>query len=188
MEGLLNALHGRGYLALIVLIALPFLTPIPLPISPLLGLIIAAIGLRLGFGQKPWLPRRVLTAQLPQKFVPTVLMGAARILGIIEKLSKPRMSLLSSSLIMFRFNALMIALAGVLLMLPFPPIVLFTNALPAYTIIFLAFGAMERDGLCTLIGHALLIVTLAYFGLILFGGVHLLHLIWDRIHEGMRGS
>jgi hypothetical protein len=182
---LLDSLQGRGYLAFVILLCLPFLTPIPLPISYLLGPIVAFIGLRLALGKKPWLPERILNAELPSKRLPVILLGAAKILTLVEKLSKPRLEFFTVPVPVFRFNALMIAWAGILLMLPLPPVFPFTNALPAYVVLFLAFGALERDGLCTLLGYVMQILTTAYFVLIFwgvfFGGKHLLDLIWHTL-------
>ena len=66
----------------------------------------------------------------------------------------------------------LIMTSGLLLLLPVP--VPLTNTLPALTVILLAAGAMERDGLFFFAGCAAFTGTLAYFGLLAFGGVHLL--------------
>jgi hypothetical protein len=60
-----------------------------------------------------------------------------------------------------------------LLLLPPLPIPLTTN-FSALTVILLAAGAMERDGLFFWACCAMFTVTLVYFGLLAFGGVHLL--------------
>lgn len=59
---------------------------------------------------------------------------------------------------------------GDLLPLPIP----LTNTLPAFTIVLLAAAAMERDGLFFLAGCGMFALTLAFFGLLAFGGAHLL--------------
>jgi hypothetical protein len=59
-----------------------------------------------------------------------------------------------------------------LLLLPLP--IPLTNTLPALTVVLLAVGAMERDGLFYIAGCATFTVTFAYFGLLAFGGAHLL--------------
>jgi hypothetical protein len=63
-------------------------------------------------------------------------------------------------------------LSGLLLLLPVP--IPLTNSFPALTVVLLAAGAMERDGLFFLGGCAMFAVTLVYFGLLAFGGAHLL--------------
>ena len=60
----LALMHGRGYVLLVMLLALPFCTPIPLPgVSTPFGLIITIIGARLALGAKPWLPARLLNTR-----------------------------------------------------------------------------------------------------------------------------
>ena len=68
-------------------------------------------------------------------------------------------------------------LSGILLLLPLP--IPLTNSLPALSVVLLAAGAMERDGLFFLAGCAMFTVTLAYFGLLAFGGVQLLEKLWQ---------
>ena len=51
-------------------------------------------------------------------------------------------------------------------------------------VVLLAAGTMERDGLFFLAGCAMFTVTLAYFGLLAFGGVHLL----DNLRHSIFGA
>ena len=52
--------------------------------------------------------------------------------------------------------------------LPLP----FSNSSPAWTILPIAAGALERDGAAFLGGCFMFVVTTAYFGLLAFGGAH----------------
>ena len=62
-------LGGRAFLLLILVLSLPFITPISLPgLSTPFGLAIALIALRLSLGQSPWLPERLLQKQVPLGF------------------------------------------------------------------------------------------------------------------------
>ena len=75
---ILDATKGRGFHLLLVLISLPFLTPIPLPgFSIPFGLVVAVIGARMALGQKPWLPQKLLARELPAGFLAKVLAGAS---------------------------------------------------------------------------------------------------------------
>lgn len=66
LREVMEVLRGRAYTLLLILLVLPFCTPIPLPgISTPFGLVVAVIGFRLALGQKPWLPARLLDTQLP---------------------------------------------------------------------------------------------------------------------------
>src|SRR5687768_8959860 len=68
LREVLGLLHGRGFVLLIMLLALPFCTPVPLPgLSSPFGLIITIVGARIAFGAKPWLPARLLDTRLPPK-------------------------------------------------------------------------------------------------------------------------
>jgi hypothetical protein len=73
-------------------------------------------------------------------------------------------------------------LSGLLLLLPVP--IPLTNSFPALTVVLLAAGAMERDGLFFLAGCAAFVVTLAYFGLLALGGAHL----FDNLRHTVLGS
>ncbi|MEO7599781.1 MAG: exopolysaccharide biosynthesis protein, partial [Opitutus sp.] len=65
LREVMAVLHGRGYVLFVMLLALPFSTPIPIPgLSTPFGLVIALIGVRLALGQKPWLPARLLDTRL----------------------------------------------------------------------------------------------------------------------------
>ncbi len=83
---ILDATKGRGFHLLLVLIALPFLTPIPLPgFSVPFGLAVAVIGARMALGQRPWLPQKLLERELPPGFLLKVLDTAGRALKILER-------------------------------------------------------------------------------------------------------
>jgi hypothetical protein len=64
---------------------------------------------------------------------------------------------------MLRLIGLGIVIAGLGLMLPLP--IPFSNNIPAWAVVLLAIGMMERDGLCVLVGHLTAIVAWVYIGL-----------------------
>src|SRR5690349_11551292 len=71
---ILEQTKGRGMNLLLILISLPFLTPIPLPgFSIPFGLVAAIVGARMALGQKPWLPQKLLTRRLPPRFLSKLL-------------------------------------------------------------------------------------------------------------------
>ena len=173
LGGILAATQGRGFDLLLVLICVPFLTPIPLlGLSTPFGLVVFLIGGRLALGRQPWLPRRLLERELPGAFITKLLSAATRVVGWLEVLLRPRLRFLHEQVLFRRVSGALIMTSGLLLLLPVP--VPLTNTLPALTVILLAAGAMERDGLFFFAGCAAFTGTLAYFGLLAFGGVHLL--------------
>jgi hypothetical protein len=173
LSEILEATQGRGFELLLLLIGLPFLTPIPLPgFSTPFGLVVLLIGARLAIGRRPWLPKRILQRELPARFIARLLGAASRIVRWLEVLLHPRLDFLHEQWIYRRLGGTLIMMSGLLLMLPVP--VPLSNALPALTVVLLAAAAMERDGLIFLAGCAMFALTLAFFGLLVFGGAHLL--------------
>ena len=180
LSEILAATEGRGFNLLLVLIALPFLTPIPLPgVSTAFGCVVLFIGGQLALGQRPWLPEQILRRRLPARFIARVMSAASRTVRLLELLLRPRLDFLHGHWVYRRIAGTLILLSGALLLLPLP--IPFTNTLPALTVVLLAAGAMERDGLFFLAGCAVFTVTLTYFSLLAFGGTHLLDGLWHRM-------
>ena len=180
---LLAATRGRGFDVLLLLIALPFLTPIPLPgLSTPFGFVLMIIGARLALGRRPWLPEKLLRRELPARFIARVLVAASHAVRWLEVLLRPRLDFLHEQRVYRRVAGALIMLSGLLLLLPLP--IPLTNSLPALTVVLLAAGAMERDGLFFLAGCATFTVSLAYFGMLAFGGVHLL----DNLRHNLVGA
>jgi len=170
---ILAATRGRGFNLLLLLIGLPFVTPVPLPgFSAPFGLAVLLIGARRALGRRPWLPEKLMQRKLPPQFIGKVLAMASRVVRWLEVLLRPRLRFLHEQWIYRRIAGTLIMLSGLLMVLPLPlPL---TNGLPALTVVLLAAGAMERDGLFFLAGCATFTATLAYFGLLAFGGAHLI--------------
>lgn len=162
LAAILLATQGRGFDLLLVLICLPFLTPIPLMgLSTPFGLVVFLIGGRLALGRRPWLPQRLLHHELPKGFIARFLSTATRVLIWLEVLLRPRLRFLHDQVVFQRVSGALITVSGLLLLLPLP--VPLTNTLPALTVILLACGAMERDGVFFLAGCGLFALTVAYF-------------------------
>ena len=165
----LELMAGRGYTVLLVVLALPFCTPIPLPgLSTPFGLVIALIGLRLSLRLRPWLPERLLNVQLPARFFPKLFGAAARLVRSLEFLLRPRLTFLVDWTLLHHLYGLMILVSGVLLLLPLP--IPFTNFFPAFTVVLLAAALLERDGGFIIAGLLVFAFSLVYFGAIFIGG------------------
>lgn len=172
-------LQGRAYNLLMLLLALPFLLPVPLPgLSTLLGSVVAVIALRLTLGQKPWLPARLLDRELPPKFFPSLLAGAGRVLRFFEVMLKPRQLWLTASPLLVQLHAFIIFVAALVLLLPLPP---GTNFPPALCIVIMAGGLLERDGRFILAGYLAFAFNWVFFAAFAIYGQRLLHVIWGWI-------
>lgn len=179
---ILQTTQGRGYNLLLIILVLPFLTPIPLPLlSTPLGLAVALIGLRLAVGQKPRLPKKLLLKELPPRFFPKLLRAASRLLRLLEWFLKPRLNFMRETFVFQRVTGALIAISGLLLLLPLP--IPFSNFLPGFTILLLAAGAMERDGWCLIGGWFMFAVTASAFTLLAFSGTQGLEKLW-RVFNG----
>lgn len=180
---ILEATKERGYHALLVLIALPFIGPIPLPgFSIPFGVVVALIGFRLALHLPPWLPRRLLQRELPPHFLAKMLHGVSRIVAGLEFFLRPRLAFLPGWFVCQRVTGVLIAVSGLFLILPLP--LPFSNSLPAWTVLFLAAGSLGGDGLFILAGGAAFLVSSGFFLLLALGGrqlvQHLVHLLAPR--------
>lgn len=173
---LTDVLQLRGYNALLLFLAFPFITPIPLPgFSTPFGLVIAVLGMRMMLGQKPWLPQRITARELPARLLPNLLLATSRAFGRLEKLLKPRLFYPEYPAAFQRASGAIIVICGLLLLLPLP--VPFSNAFPAFTIILLAAAGLERDGAVFIAGCVQFIFCLGFFAALCLGGSE----VWQRI-------
>ncbi len=181
VDELEKALKGRGFAMLLLLLALPFCI-IPVPgLSTPFGIAVFLIGIRLAAGRKPWLPAFVLRRSIPPAALARILDGGIRFALTMEKCVRPRMHFLQRWPGMMNLIGLGITSGGLLLLLPLP--IPFTNTIPAWAVVFLTAGMMERDGLLVLLGHVMTLVSWAYFGLCWLLGVK----GFDKLLDALRG-
>jgi hypothetical protein len=76
-------------------------------------------------------------------------------------MSRHRLSKFSNSEWGCRISGACLAWDALLMSLPLP--IPLTNLVPAYTILFLAIGLLEFDGLFILIGHGMTVATTIFF-------------------------
>lgn len=178
LREVLGLLHGRGHVLLVMLLALPFCTPVPLPgVSTPFGLIITIIGARLALGVKPWLPARLLDTRLSPRIFAKVFAFTRKIILAFERLLRPRMLWVTSTPRRLQLHAVPIVICALMLLLPLP--IPFSNVVPAWGIMLISGGLLERDGAFILAGYAASIFTVAFFAIIAIFGVEALDFIWN---------
>ena len=178
LRELTEVLRGRAYTFLLVLLAVVFCTPIPLPgLSTPFGLVIAIIGFRLALRQKPWLPRRLLDTTVPPGFFARLLDAVRRPIRALEFFLRPRWSFLFKVRILHHGYGAIICACGILLLLPIP--IPFSNSLPALTVVLIACAILERDGYCLAAGVGMFAVTLGFFAALSWGGAELVTWVWE---------
>ncbi len=161
LRAVLLALRGRAYMLLLILLTLPFLLPLPLPgLSTPFGLAIGLVALRLALGQRPWLPKKIQRLRMPAGYFPRMIDGAARIIRTLESFLHPRWLVLTESGVLRQLHAVVLVAAAMILLLPLP--IPFSNGLPAWAILLIAGGLLERDGWFIVLGYLMFALGVAY--------------------------
>jgi len=174
-------LQGRGFGLFLLLLALPFTFPLAIPgLSVPFGIVIMLIGLRIAMGRKPGLPKLILQREIKFAVLEKIIKVGLKLTTKLEKLAKPRMHFLQRWPGMINLIGLGIASGGLLLSLPLPPLIPFSNTIPALAVLFLTAGLTERDGLLVLIGHVINIAAWVYFSVMFAAAGHGIHLLWER--------
>ena len=157
-------LQGRGFALMILLLALPFAFPIAIPgLSIPFGIVILFMGLRIAMGRKPALPEFILSRQVKYALLERIVNLGLKICSRMEKVVRPRMHFLQRWPGMTNLIGAGIASGGLLLCLPLPPLIPFSNTIPAVAILMLTAGMVERDGLLVLAGHFANLAAWIYF-------------------------
>lgn len=161
-----SVLRGRGFAATLLILCIPFVQPIPLPgLSVPFGVAIALMGLRLAFRRKARIPQMIRDREMEAERLKKILLGMAKIFRSMERFFKERFDFMFQWP-MDHLIGVTIFTSGVALCLPLPPVILFSNSIPAWAVIFCCLGFIERDGLLVMIGHVLGVATWVYFFLI----------------------
>jgi hypothetical protein len=158
-----QALKGRGSAMLLVLLALPFCFVAIPGLSMPFGVAICCIGARMVIGGEPWLPRFVMHRRLSTARSNQLLTAAIKVARMLESFVRPRLAFLHAGPTMLRLIGLGVVIASLGLMLPLP--IPFSNSIPAWAVVLLAIGMMEKDGLCVLLGHLTVVATWVFIGL-----------------------
>ena len=157
-------LRNRAYMLLIILLSLPFLLPLPIPgLSTPFGFAIGLVALRLALGQRPWLPKSIQRREIPPGFFPKLLDHAAKIIRLFERFLRPRWLIATESALIRQLHAVVLLGSAIILLLPLP--IPFSNGLPAWSILLIAGGLMERDGFSIFLGYLVFALAVAYLWL-----------------------
>jgi hypothetical protein len=179
LNDILRRTEGRGIFLVMILMCLPFVTPVSIPgVSSLSGAVVMVLSLRMVFSLPAWLPRVIGEHRLNPAHQKRFLSGSVKVLKFIEKVAHPRGGAWLSWPGVFSGNMLLIAFMAFLLALPI--LLPFTNTLPAYAILFLSVSVMEDDGRLIWLGYGTVLATLIYFGCM--AGV-----IWAGTHRWLSG-
>jgi hypothetical protein len=162
---ILKQVGNSGFGTIAGILTIPMLIPLPIPLagfSTLVGSGIILVGCQLALGyDKPSLPQRIARIELSPAASQKLLKNINRLLKPLEKMSRHRFSRFSNSGWSCRITGACLAWDALLMSLPLP--IPLTNLVPAYTILFLAIGLLEFDGLFILIGYGMTVATTIFF-------------------------
>jgi hypothetical protein len=171
LRTLLAWLGERGLLIFCMVLTIPFLLPVSIPgTSTPFGLLIALNAVGLVMHKPPWLPNRLMNRHITKHQLVPMLAKGVQLFGRLERLIRPRLLPLTHGATIGRLNVMLLGFSGLLLTAPLP--LPFSNTLPAYGVLFLAMGSLERDGYAVLAGYVMVLLTLGYFATVgILGGM-----------------
>lgn len=173
----IEALGDRSHAVVIIILTTPFLF-IPIPgLSTPIGAVLLLFGVAVTFNRQPWLPAKLRNKHLSHDLLSKIVGACNRVLGVVEKLIHPRLSFVTAGPGHFLTGLSLIA-AIIAMALPIP--IPYNNAPPAFVILVLAFGLLERDGIAVIVGH---ILTILMWAVMIFLANWLLSESWELLQK-----
>lgn len=167
---IIDRLDERAYGFLILLLALPCCLPFVYILPQIVALPMLALAAQMALGRRhPWLPKALHDRSFSIPAFEKVLARASKYVGVVERVSTPRLKPVTSHLGARIVGLLMIApMASILVPLPS------TNTIPGIGVAVAALGLIERDGVLVILG---LVLGLAWVALLAFLGLEAASLI-----------
>jgi hypothetical protein len=129
------------------------------------GVVIMLLGLRIMMGRKPDLPGFILRREIKYPVLEKIVGFGVKLCRWMEKIARPRMQFLRRSPVAVNLIGLGLASGGLQLLLPLPPLIPFSNTIPALSVVLLTVGLIERDGVFVLAGYLVNVCAWVYFSL-----------------------
>lgn len=178
---ILERTAGRGIHLVIIVLTLPFLLPTPFfGLSSILGTVIGILAVRLGLGLPPRLPKRFADRPLPARFEEMIVVKSVKLLRRLERWVKPRKDKWLDRPPVRLLNGGLMAALSLLLALPLPPVIPFTNTVPAYGIILISLSVMEEDGVLIWFGYLAVLANVVFFTILFVGSAELIVRNWKH--------
>jgi hypothetical protein len=173
LSALITGLHAHARAGLIILFALPNCLPSLPGTSAITGLPLVYLLAQMLRGQPVRLPEFLGRRSLPRAPLLAAITRALPKLIWIERLLHPRLAAVTAPTGLRMIGALGLLLS-VLIMLPIP----FANILPALSLVLIGLGLLESDGVITLAGVALallsVVLVIAIYWTLILGALSLI--------------
>ncbi len=173
LKELTHSLGDQAFGAALFILALPCCIPFLYGVPQIVSLPMAAIAAQMVMGRKePWLPSKFAQRKISKEGLQNTAKGGRKYFGWVEKLSRPRLTFLTSAKLE-RVIGFILMIFCLSILTPLPS----TNTVPGFAVAMVSFGMLERDGLLTtgglLLGSAwiAILVTVGTTGLKLLLGL-----------------
>lgn len=167
-------LKDRSFGVLLLIFAIPnacLLASIP-GVSIFFGIILIFVSIQMMLRrEKAWFPKFIINQKLSKKHFESVLNIFNPYLVKIEKVLKPRFSLLTA-MFLERFLGFVCLIHGILITLPIP----MANFLCGVALVFFALGMIAKDGVFILIGYIFSLGIFIFFA----ASFHLIFLLTQK--------
>lgn len=165
----IDSIDEAAYAFISVILALPFMQPVPLgPLTVIGGLAFATLGWQLWRGnESPNLPQKLREVAMGEQVWRVLIKVCLHILGFCRKFTKRRMTHLVTGRQGQKIGGFILIAAGLLMAIPFGVLPL-NNTLPALAILFYGFAELEDDGVMVIVAFFWLVVTVVYFAAFFF--------------------
>jgi hypothetical protein len=149
---LLDRFSERSFGLFLLFVMLPTFLPVPIGMGGISGVLVSLIGLQfLARLEHPWLPGFVAKRGIHRYRLIGFRDKMARVIGWIEKVTKPRTLGMLDHPVAHAFTGLLLVVLGLMLALPLP----LTNYPFGIILLAFAFALIERDGRLMLLAWAL---------------------------------
>lgn len=165
------AMGPAGMAFAILILALPALTPVPGPIGLVFGTALAVVAAQIAIGRSSvWLPGFLRDRRISSKVLELVVRHTAPNVSRVERLVRTdRLRSLTGPFAQMLIGLPVLVMA-VAIALPIP----LGNFLPVISLVILAIGLMEKDGLITLLGVILSVIAAGVTGFLIYGAASML--------------
>lgn len=162
LREMVEAFGERGFGAVIMMLALMALIPWPPGGKAVFSVPIILISAEMALqSDRVWLPRFLMEASVSRATYRTASQKILKRLRQVERLTRPRLPVLTGEVADVIIGILCILLA-LMMALPVP----FGDALPGITLVILALGIIQRDGIFILLGLVGSILCAIYLALV----------------------
>lgn len=184
---LLSRISHKSFGVLLAILALPSALPLPAPGYAMpFGLALLVVAYQMIRERPyPWFPQRVLKREIHTKRNKRLVRGMVWLVGLLEKVLKPRGQWLYETRWFLRLSGVAVLLCAASMCTPIP----LTNTLPSLGIFLIGMGIIERDalagigGIVTAVGGTLLSITIIV--LVLMFGMVAVDWVRDVIREAL---